>query len=96
MSCREQGILTKGPAPYPKCKLYISSFLTLPHPLECLICAKDIMIIALLLQIMGGWEGWGREGGGSFMLEVGWGTGVGYHIFSIFCSAIVRLLIVLS
>ena len=55
---QEAGMLAQGPAPDPKCKLNISSFLTLPHPSDCLICANDIMIIVLLLQIMGGWEGW--------------------------------------
>ena len=30
------------------------------HQLDCLICTNDIMIIVLLLQIMGGWEGWGQ------------------------------------
>ena len=31
-----------------------------PHPLDYLICAKDIMITALLLQMKSGWEerGW--------------------------------------
>ena len=38
-------MLTQGPAPDPKCKLNISSFLTLPHPSDCLICANDIMTI---------------------------------------------------
>ena len=66
---RMRGILTQGPAPDPKCKLNISSFLTLPHPLHCLICAKNIMIIVLLLQMMGEIR---RLGGGSFML--GWGN----------------------
>ena len=66
---RMRGILTQGPAPDPKCKLNISSFLTLPHPLHCLICAKNIMIIVLLLQMMGEI---GRLGGGSFMF--GWGN----------------------
>ena len=37
----------------------ISSFLTFPYPLDCLICAKEIMIIVLLLHMIGGWEGWG-------------------------------------
>ena len=37
----------------PKCELNITSFLTLPHPLHCPICAKDIMVIVLLLQVMG-------------------------------------------
>ena len=52
-------MLTQGPAPDPKCKLNISSFLTLPHPSDCLICANDIMMIVLLLEIMRGCEGWG-------------------------------------
>ena len=50
-------MLTQGRTPDPKCKLNISSFLTLRHPLDCLTFAKDIMIIVLLLQMMGGWEG---------------------------------------
>ena len=45
-------MLNQGPAPDRKCKLNISSFLTLPYPLDCLICAKDIMII-VFLQHMG-------------------------------------------
>ena len=51
-------MLTQGPAPDPKCKLNISSLLTFPDLLDCLICAKDIMIIVLLLQMIGGKEGW--------------------------------------
>ena len=27
--------------------------------LHCPICAKNIMVTVLLLQVMGGWEGWG-------------------------------------
>ena len=64
-------MLTEGPAPDPKCELNITSFLTLPHPLYCPICAKDIVITILLLQLVGGREGWGE--GGSFMLRFGWG-----------------------
>ena len=52
-------MLTQGPAADPKCELNIISFLKLPHPLHCLICAKDIMVTVLLLQVMKGWEGWG-------------------------------------
>ena len=48
-----------GPAPDPKCKLIISSFLTLPHLLDCLICTRNAMPIVLLLQMMGGWDRWG-------------------------------------
>ena len=51
-------MLTQGPTPDPKCELNISSFLTLPHPLHCPICSKVIMVTLLLLQVMGGWEGW--------------------------------------
>ena len=51
-------MLTHGPAPDPKCELDVASFLTLPHLLHCLICAKDIMVTILLLQVMGGWEDW--------------------------------------
>ena len=41
-ACRRQEMLTQGPAPDPKCKLNISSFLTLPHLLNSLSHAKDI------------------------------------------------------
>ena len=47
-------MLTQGPAPDPKCKLIISSFLTLEHLLDCLICTWNAMPIVLLLQLMGG------------------------------------------
>ena len=33
-----------GLPPDPKCKLNISSFLTVPHPSDYLICVRDIMI----------------------------------------------------
>ena len=52
-------MLTEGPAPNPKCKSIISSFLTLPHLLGRLICTKNNMSIVLLLQKMGGWDRWG-------------------------------------
>ena len=51
-------MLTQGPAPDPKCKLIISSFLTLPHLLDCLIFTRNAMSI-VLLQILGGWNRWG-------------------------------------
>ena len=34
-------MLTQGPTPDPKCKLSISTFLTLPHLLDCLICTRN-------------------------------------------------------
>ena len=59
VSCRRQGMLAQGPAPDPKCKLNISSFLTLPHLLDCLICTRNSVSIVLLLWMMGGWDRWG-------------------------------------
>ena len=52
-------MLTQGPATNPKQELNIASFLILPHPLHYPICAKDIIVTVLLLQVIGGWEGWG-------------------------------------
>ena len=75
-------IYTWDLAPDPKCKLNISSFLTLPHPLDCLICANDIMII-VSLHMMGD----GKVGGWFNYVKV-WVGGVTrgwYHSFSIFC-----------
>ena len=52
-------MLTQGPAPDPKCKLNIRSFLRLPHLSDCLICTRNSMSIVLLLQMIGGWDWWG-------------------------------------
>ena len=49
-------MLTKGPETDPKCELTTRSFLTLPYPLHCLSCAKDIKIIVVLLQVKRGCE----------------------------------------
>ena len=46
-------MLTQGPTADSKCKLYISSFLINPHQLDCLICAKNIMVIVMLLEMKG-------------------------------------------
>ena len=74
VSCRRQGMLTQGPGPDPKCKLIISSFLTLPHLLDCLICTRNAVSTVLLFQMMGGWDrGDGTGGDGSFILGCGWG-----------------------
>ena len=59
VSCRRQGMLTQGPAPDPKCKLNISSFLTLPHLLDCLICTMNSVSIVFLLWMMMEWNRWG-------------------------------------
>ena len=56
----QEGMLTQGHAPDPKwCKLNISSFLALPHLLDCLICTRNSVSFALLLWVMGGWDRWG-------------------------------------
>ena len=49
VSGRRQGMLTEGSAPDPKCKLFILSFLTLPQLLDCFICTKNAISIALLV-----------------------------------------------
>ena len=61
VSCRRQGMLTQGSAPDPKCELNITSFLTLPHPLYCPICAKGIERLGVvhLCQGLGGGTGGG-------------------------------------
>ena len=46
-------MLTQGPTPDPKCKLNISSFLTLPHLLDFLISTRNSISIVLLLKMMG-------------------------------------------
>ena len=66
--------LTQGPAPDPKCKLIISSFLTLPHLLDGLNFTRNAMSIVLSLQILGGWNRWGVV---DLHWGVGGGTGVG-------------------
>ena len=70
-------MLTQGPTPDSKCNLNISSFLTLPHFSDCLICTRNSMFIVLLLQMMGGWVRWGVVD-----LSQGWeeGTGGGYYL----------------
>ena len=57
VSCREKMLIHKSVQDL-KCKLNISLFLTLPHPLYCPIHAKDIIVIVLLLQMMEEWKGW--------------------------------------
>ena len=81
VSCRRQGMLTQGPTPSPKCKLNISSFLTLPHWLDCLICTRNSVSIVLLLWMMGGWDRWGVV---DSYQGVGGGTGGGYYLIVCF------------
>ena len=94
VSCRRQGMLTQGPAPDPKCRLNITSFLTFPHTLHCLICAKDIMSTVLLLQEIEGQESWGR---GLIYVRVLVGEqGFDFILSLFFCLVFVLLLTVLS
>ena len=74
-------MLTQGRAPDPNCELNITSFLTLPHQLHCPICAKDIMVTVLLIQVMGVWGRWGW-----FIYVRVWvgGQGVGIIYFPLF------------
>ena len=73
-------MLTERPAPDPKCELNITSLLTLSHPLHCLICAEDVMVI-VLFQVMGD----GKVGGWFIYVRV-WvgGQGVGIIFFLFF------------
>ena len=84
-------MLTQGPPPDPKCDLNVTSFLTVPHQLHCLISAKDIMVTELLLQVMGGI---GKLG----VVLLCWvlGGGGGGQGVVIFFLSFVLLLIVLS
>ena len=59
LSCRRQGVLTQGPARDPKCKLNMSSFLTLPHLPDCCICSRTSMALVFLLQMTREWDSWG-------------------------------------
>ena len=88
MSCRRQGVLTQGPSPDPKCKLNISSFLTLPHLLDCLICTRNFVSIVLLLWMIRGWD---RCGLVDSYQSVGGRIGGGYYliVFFIFICAFV-------
>ena len=45
-------MLIQGPAPDPKCKLNISSFLALRHLSDCLICTRNSVSIVFLLEMV--------------------------------------------
>ena len=77
-------MLTQGPALDPKCKLIISSFLTLPHLLDCLNFTRNAMSIVLSLQILGD----GIGGGWLIFIKVwvgGQGVGTIFFFFLRFC-----------
>ena len=55
----------------PKCELNISSFVTLPHLLDCLICTRNSVSIVLLSWMMGRWHR--LVGGGGRLIHIrGW------------------------
>ena len=83
VSCRRQGMLTQGPTPDLKCKLNISSFLTLPHLLDCLICTRNSVSIVLLWTI----AGWHRLKGGWF---ISW---CGYYLIVFFLLVLLHLIL---
>ena len=59
-SCRTQGMLIQGYAPDPKCKSIISSFVTLPNLLDCLICSRNARNIhCIVITNDRGWDRWG-------------------------------------
>ena len=96
-------MLSHNPSPNFKCKFNILLFLTLPHRVDCLICAKDIMNIVLLIMIIVKlWLDW-KRGIGWFMLQLGtrdkgWVSylfWVSYYTDT-FCSDFVMLFNVLS
>ena len=69
VSCRRQGILAEGSTPDPKCKLDISSFLTLPHLLDlshlyqecydhCIFIMNDGVGVCVCVCVWGVGGGW--------------------------------------
>ena len=73
---REAGDADSRALPDPKCKLNISSFLTVPHLLDCLVCTRNSVSILFLLWMMGGGGrgGWDRLGVIDSYLGVGGGA----------------------
>ena len=86
-------MLTQGPAPDPKCKSNISSFLTLPHLLGCLIFTWNSVSIVLLFWMIGEWDRWGVVD--SYQGVWGW-TGNKYYLKVFFPCAFVFCSLMLS
>ena len=80
---RGKGCWLMGPAPDPKCKLNISSFLALPHLWDCLICTGNSVSIPFFLEMVGGWDRWGRTGGGYYVV-----------VFAFFISLVLLLFLI--
>ena len=70
---------SRAHTPDPKCKLNISSFLTLPHWLDCLICTRNSVSSVLLLWMMGRWDRWGEGGAWLIHIRVWLRTGGEYY-----------------
>ena len=79
VSCRRQWMMTQGPTPDRRFKLNISSFLALPHLLDCLISTRNSVSIVLLSWLMVGCDGWGVV---DSYQGVDQGTGGGYYIIA--------------
>ena len=77
VSYRMQGMLIQRPAPDPKCRLNISSFLTLLYLLDSHICTRNSVSIVMLLAMMG-------DGiGGAWLIHMRvWVGGQGVRIIS--------------
>lgn len=84
VSGRRQGMQTEGSALDPKCKLFILSFFTLPQLLDCFICTKNAISIALLLEMMGRWD---RQGCLIYIRRVCVEHGYHLRVFVFFSSA---------
>ena len=74
-------MLSQRVPPDPNCNLIITSFLTLPHLLVCLICTRNAISIVLLFQMMRGWD---RLAGWLIYIKV-WVRGQGVVIILQFC-----------
>ena len=88
VSSRRQGMLTVEPTRDPKCRLNISSFLTLPHLLDCLICTRNSVSIVFFWWMIRGWDRWVVV---DSYQDVGGGTGAGYYLIGFFIFAFVFL-----
>ena len=75
------------------CKLNISSFLTLPHLLDFLICTRNSVSIVLLLSMMGEWDRWGVA---DSCQGVGGGIEGGYYLIVFFYLFFVSFCLLVS
>ena len=90
------GVPTEGSPPDHKCKLNISSFLTLPHTLHCHITLSHLYQEYHDHCFAANDGGMGRLRDGSFMFGLGGRTGGGGHIFLLSLLSVFVLLLVFS